>query len=332
MLNFQIFHYECTIRTPFYIGICRYRRVFFIMLLQDVLKEFVFDCEIRKMSSRTIKSYRNNNQRFFNYTQGEFQVTELEEVTHLHIKHYFQFLIAKGLTESYVNGILKCFRAFFVYCVKEEYINKSPCLKVSWQREPKTLIDTFTDEEVINMLKVYDYSNYLNARNKAIMAFLIDTGARNFETCSIKNIDIKENYVVIHGKGKKERQVAISPQLKKIMIKYERIKDFYFKDKNVRHDNYFLSNTGLPLTIEAIERIVRMAGEVANVRKEIRCSPHTCRHYAAQTQLKNGLDVYSLSRILGHENIMITKRYLQSLQDADIVSMSVKTSPLMNLR
>lgn len=331
MLNFHFLHYGCASRTPFYIGIYRYRRVFFIMVLQDVLKEFVFDCEIRKMSSRTIKSYRNNTQRFFNYIEGEFKTTKLEEVTHLHIKHYFQFLIAKSLTEVYVNSILKCLRAFFVYCVKEDYINKNPCSRVSWQREPRTLINTFTDAEVINMLKVYDYSNYLNARNKAIIAFLIDTGARNFETCSVRLNDINENYIVIHGKGKKERHVAVSPQLKKIMIKYERIKEFYFKDKNVKHDNYFLSNTGLPLTIEAIERVVRMAGEIANVRKEIRCSPHTCRHYAAQTQLKNGLDVYSLSRILGHENIMITKRYLQSLKDADIVSMSIKTSPLMNL-
>lgn len=119
--------------------------------------------------------------------------------------------------------------------------------------------------------------------------------------------------------------------LKKVMIRYERIKDFYFKDKNVKHDNYFLSNTGLPLTIEAVERVVRIAGETAKVREDIRCSPHTIRHYYAQAQLRNGLDVYSLSRLLGHENISITKRYLQGLQDESILEMSVKTSPLMNL-
>ncbi len=301
------------------------------MLLEEVLKEFVFDCEIRKMSIRTIKNYKNNNQRFFNFIEGEFDVTELEEVSHLHIKKYFKFLISKGLSEVYVNGILKCLRAFFVYSVKEDYLLKSPCLKVSWQREPKTIINTFTDDEIINMLKVYDYSNYLNARNKCIMAFLIDTGARNLETCTIKIVDIKDSYITIYGKGKKERLVPLSPMLKKVMIRYERIKDFYFKDKNVKHNNYFLSNTGLPLTIEAIERVVRIAGEQAKVREDIRCSPHTIRHYFAQAQLRNGLDVYSLSRLLGHENITITKRYLQGLQDESILEMSVKTSPLMNL-
>ena len=68
------------------------------------------------------------------------------------------------------------------------------------------------------------------------------------------------------------------------------------------------------------------------IREEIRCSPHTARHYFAQTHLRNGLDVYSVSRLLGHENINITKRYLQSLQDSSIVEMAVKTSPLRNLK
>jgi integrase/recombinase XerD len=304
----------------------------FFVLINEVLKEFIFDCEIRKISPRTLKGYKNNNQRFFNYIEQEFNITELEEFSHLHIKKYFRFLIDKGLTETYANGILKCMRAFFVYCVNEEYVSKNPYLKVSWQREPKTLINTFTDLEVINMINAFDYLNYLNARNKTIIAFLIDTGARNAETCSILTNNIKENYVLITGKGNKQRQVGLSPELKKIMIKYNRIKEFYFKDKNVNYENYFLSNTGLPLTIETIERIVKIAGEIAGVRKEIRCSPHTIRHYFAQKQLRNNLDVYSLSRILGHENVMITKIYLQSIKDEDIVAMSIKTSPLATLK
>ncbi|MBV7276047.1 tyrosine-type recombinase/integrase [Clostridiaceae bacterium UIB06] len=301
------------------------------MFIDDVLKEFIFDCEIRKISDRTIKSYGNSNKRFFKYINNEFKITELEDITHLHIKQYMQFLIKSGLTESYVNNILKCLRAFFVYCVKEEYLSKSPCLKVSWQREPKKLIETFTDEEVVNMLNVYSFLNYMNARNKTILAFLIDTGARNYETCSVRNSDISETYVTIRGKGNKDRHVSISPQLKKFMIKYERIKAFYFKDKIVRCSNYFLSYRCKPLTVESLERVVKIAGERAGVREEIRCSPHTFRHYFAQSQLKNGLDVYSLSRLLGHENIMITKRYLQSINDEEIVSMSINTSPLMGL-
>lgn len=302
------------------------------MYLKDLQKEFLFDCEIRKLSTRTMKSYRNNLGLFIQYIENEMSITELENVSSAIIKKYFQYLIKKGLKESYVNGILKVFRAFYKYCVREEYVLKSPCDKVPWQKEGTVLIKTFSDEEVVKMLDVYNFSDFLNARNKTMLAFLIDTGARNYETCCLMNSDIKDTFILIHGKGNKERYVGISPQLKKHLIKYERVKEYFFKDKNLKYDNYFLSRNGLPLTVEAIERVIREAGRIAGVRDTLRCSPHTCRHYFAQAQLRNGLDVYSLSRLLGHENIMITKRYLQSLEDKDIVEKSIKTSPLMNLK
>ena len=116
------------------------------------------------------------------------------------------------------------------------------------------------------------------------------------------------------------------------MIKYERIRDAYLKDNILHYDNYFLSYRNKPLTTEAVERVVRLAGKEAKVSDNIRCSPHTCRHYYAQAQLRNGLDVYSLSRLLGHETVDITKRYLQGLKDREVLELSVKTSPLMNLK
>ncbi|WP_373456049.1 tyrosine-type recombinase/integrase [Bacillus anthracis] len=60
--------------------------------------------------------------------------------------------------------------------------------------------------------------------------------------------------------------------------------------------------------------------------------PHTVRHYAIQSNLRNGLDLYSCSKIAGHENIQVTKRYLQGLEMENILEMAQKTSPLMNLR
>lgn len=128
-----------------------------------------------------------------------------------------------------------------------------------------------------------------------------------------------------------ERLVPISPSLGKILLKYKQKRWQYVKER-YEVEYYFLSQKGRKLTIETVENILRKCGDIARVRKEIRCSPHTCRHYYAQTQLKNGLDVYSVSRLLGHEDISITKRYLQSIQDEDVLKMAIKTSPLMNIR
>lgn len=300
------------------------------MLINDVYREYMYEIKTKNYSERTIKGYKNNLNKFFNYCKSEFEVLELEEITHLHIRQYLNFLKNKNLSETYINTILKNIRSFYAYCYKEEY-----CLniakKVSFLKEKKVVIESFTDAEVRKMLDAYKMDTYMNARNKCIVAILIDTGVRNSELCDITNIDVKETVIHIFGKGRKERIVPISPMLKKIMIKYERIREMYLKDSIVSYDNYFLSYRGKPLTVEAVERILKIAGQRARVRESIRCSPHTCRHYFAQTQLRNGLDIYSLSRLLGHETVDITKRYLQSIKDEKIIEMSISTSPLMNL-
>jgi integrase/recombinase XerD len=315
-----------------------YRKSFYtggdLLYLQDVLKEFLYHIEIQNYSKRTQKGYKNNNLAFIKYLSNEFQIDELEDVRTQHIKSYLMYLKNKGRKESYVNTILKSIRAFFNYCVEEGYITQkqNPCTNVKWMKEPKTLIKTFSDEEIVRMLNVYKMNTYMQARNKLILMMFIDTGIRATELCQLTHNDIFETTIRIHGKGNKHRYIYISPMLKKYMIKYERIKNAHFKDSIQEYNNYFLSYRGKPLTVEAVERVVRLAGEKAKVRKIIRCSPHTLRHTFGQQQLRNGLDLYSLSRLMGHEDIQITKRYLQSIEDEKIIEIGRNTSPLMNLR
>ncbi|WP_315114493.1 tyrosine-type recombinase/integrase [uncultured Clostridium sp.] len=302
------------------------------MELNSIIKEFCFECEVRNYSPKTIKVYKNNLDLFSTYLKNEFNISDLEEIKTIHIKKYFKFLTQRKLKPSYINIILKNLRSLFRYCVDEEYITEDPALKVGWQKEGKTIIQTFNDREILRMLDAYKFSTYLEARNKMIIAFLVDTGARNNESCTLLWQDIKDKVILIRGKGNKERQVSVSPLLRRYMFRYERIREHYFKNKILKYDNYFLSNTGKPLTTETVERVVKEAGKRAGVREEIRCSPHTIRHWHAQEQLRNGLDVYSLSRLLGHDSITITKRYLQSIKDEDIIDLALKTSPLMNIR
>ena len=305
------------------------------MLLQDVLKEFIFDCRMRKLSERTIKGYKNNNLALFRYLENEFELTELEEVTRAHIQEYIRFLTSKELTEVYINSVIKCFRAFFNYAIEEGYIleKRNPMNKVKFQKEPKVLINTFNDEEVRKMINYYGTKKFLDTRNRCIMIILFDTGIRNNELCDIKMGHVRDTYIEIHGKGKKIRHVPITVIMNKILIRYLRVRENYIKDKPTYETEYlFLSQKGRKLTIETVENIVKKCGEGCNVRPEIRCSPHTCRHYYAQSQLKNGCDLFTVSKLLGHDNINITKRYLQSISNDDFFQLACRTSPLSNLK
>ena len=80
-----------------------------------------------------------------------------------------------------------------------------------------------------------------------------------------------------------------------------------------------------------VDRIVKDAGKGCNVSKDVRVSAHTFRHTYAQFQLKSGLDIHTLSRLLGHESISITQTYLNGLRDREVLEQAQHTSPLMNL-
>lgn len=303
------------------------------MQLTDLHNEYMFHIQVKGYTPRTLRSYKDNNRRFIAYLESEFEVTELDEVKTLHIKQYGMQLIKKGRKETYINSIYKRIRSMFNYCIDEGYIlsKHNPCTGVKWLKEETPVIKSFTNDEVKALVDAYKMTTYLEARNKLIIMVFADTGLRNLELCHLMKSNIGETTIKIIGKGKKERYLAISPALKKYLMKFDRIREQYLKDDFRGNDNLFLSFRGKPLTVEAVERVVKIAGERAGITRVIRISPHTIRHTYAQLMLQNGCDVYSLSRLLGHEDISITKRYLQSLEDDKIVELSVKSSPLMNL-
>ena len=151
------------------------------MLANDTLDEFKLECELRRLSARTIKGYYNNTRQFLTWLERQHKITELETIRSQHIKMYMQFLIKKQLTPSYINSILRCLRAFFRFAVDEGYLVTNPASKLNWQKQGKVIINTFTDEEVLFLLEVFDFSDFLSARNKLILAIAFDTRARNNE-------------------------------------------------------------------------------------------------------------------------------------------------------
>ncbi|MGJ3195065.1 tyrosine-type recombinase/integrase [Peribacillus frigoritolerans] len=302
------------------------------MLIQDLLKEFTFDLQIKNYSKRTIETYNYNVGQLINYLNDLHEISEIEDIASIHIKKFVQHQLNIGNKSTYINTIIKSLRAFYVYLIAEEYVTLNVMARTKLLKEDKTVIQTFTDKEVTKMIEAYDFKRYLNARNKVIVAMFTDTGIRCSELINLETNWINETNIKIFGKGSKWRYVPISLMLRKYMIRYERMKKGYFKNKKLEHGNYFLSRSGRPLTSVQIENVVRDAGKIAGVREDIRCSPHTLRHYAIQSNLRNGLDLYSCSKIAGHENIQITKRYLEGLETENILIMAQKTSPLMNLK
>ena len=301
------------------------------MLLKDILKEYEYEIKIKNLSPSTFKSYRSILNMFAKYLENEHGVTNVSKISKFHIKHYIVSLKQKGLKPSSVNTHIRAIKAFLSFCVKEDYINKVD--KIGLLKENNGIIQSFNNEEIKSMVNYFKMNNFLNARNKCIVATLLDTGIRVGELCNLKINDVGEtSIIVVEGKGKKTRVLPISPSLKKIMIKYERIRDNYATKYYFNVENYFISRTGKPLTNEGVQLMIKKLEQNISIRKNIRCSPHTFRHTACQQMLMNGADIYTVSRIMGHSNLLITKRYLRSIQDDEIADMFQGFSTLMNIK
>ena len=181
------------------------------------------------------------------------------------------------------------------------------------------------------MLNYFSGRKYTDIRNKTMLALFFDTGMRLNEVLTLKQEQIHNDYILVHGKGNKERLVPVSPYLSKLLLKYRVVKDSYFHINIIPQSYVFVSYRGEQLTQQAVSNMLKEAAEAVGVRKDIRVSPHTCRHTFAHLQLKNGLDLYSLSRLMGHENISITQRYLDGIRDDEVLTAAKQTGVLAHL-
>lgn len=270
---------------------------------------------------------------FAKFMKDEFNIAEAEEVKPLHIKKYIQYRQELNREQNItINNHLATLKVFFNYLLDEEFIteNENPMRRIKSLKEEKKIITTFNDAEVTRIINDIKEETYSNVRDKLMIIFLFETGVRASELINIKNQDITRKSIKIYGKGSKQRLVYISKIMRRYMKKFEEKKIERFKNKRPEEleDYYFLDQMGMQLHRSRLNKILREHGRNIGVREEVRCSPHDCRHYFAQKQLRNGIDVYSLSRLLGHYDTQMTAKYLRGLEQDEILNIGRVHSPL----
>lgn len=297
------------------------------MRIAECVEEFALDTQITGHRARTVQHYRNTCLAFARWCEGE-GVTEIEDVKPVTIKAYVKHFLDKGRKNSTVNAALRVLRLLFGYCSEQGYCSLDADKAFQKLREEQTIIKPFTKAQVKTLLDSCSGHTYRDLRDYAILVCLFDSAIRCFELCQLKPEHIHDDYVeVVSGKYGKSRYVPFTPAMKKAFMRYERVKQAYFEDK-VTEGYYFLSRTGRKLTNTTVENMMKSRGKGI---KGVRVSPHTARHTAAQTWLKSGLDLYSISLLLGHSSTTVTQTYLRGISAADVATMARNHSTLANL-
>lgn len=321
------------------------------LALGELLEEMLFNEKARGISEKTIKKHNKFLALFFKYLRTE-NINCLKDIT---VKSIRSFLISKlddGCAESYVNTHLRSIRAFFKYCVDEQYVSydKNPCLRVKWIKERQVVIQTFNDEEIKEMLTIakkrtfYEVkrmdknrtgfqTKFTNQRTYLMLLILTDTGLRINELVNLRVEHLNETVIFVkNGKGKKDRVVHCSPLVYKEYLKYKRVANNFFRYKGIEVEDYvFLTKEGKKYNYLLAEREIIGIGKKCAIRNNVRVSPHSFRHYFAQKLVRNHTDIYTIQQLLGHASIKTTEVYLRSLNIEGEVERAIKFSPLQTL-
>jgi len=216
------------------------------------------------------------------------------------------------LSPQSIETYCRAIRAFFGFLHREGFIDTNPMAKVKMPKVPETIVPTFSEKETEKLLAQPNKHSNEGFRDFAILLTLIDTGVRLSELASLKasDIDYEQNLFRVMGKGSRERYVPYGRRVAKALMKYQ----LRYRPEPVSTDNFWLKRDGQPLPGGRIEKLVSMYGKKAGLK---RCYPHKLRHTSSVMYLRNGGDVFSLQRKLGHRSLLMTRRY-SNLADSDV--------------
>ncbi len=254
----------------------------------------------RKLSSNTIASYKNDLKSFDKFFKSKIINNKYEDIE-AYLKSIHE-LNAKSVAHQ-----ITVINSLYEFLIKDGYIDSNPCENIITPKLDKRLPKFLTEEEINKLLDIslntlYDY------RNKAMLELLYATGLRISELLNLelKDIDLKNAFVRVMGKGKKERIVPIGDVAIKYMEKY--LGDYrpsLLKNKN--SDYVFISNATTKMTRQGFFKIIKIECQKKNIKKDI--SPHTIRHSFATHLLNHGADLRVIQDLLGHEDISTTQIY-----------------------
>ena len=261
----------------------------------------------RGLSENTLQSYLNDVSHLLRYLNENN--LGLKDVTLDNLHNFVAELHDLGISPRSQARIISGIKSFFRFLKLENHIDHNPTLLLESPRIGRKLPDILSVEDIDEMISCIDLSTNEGQRNRAIIETLYGCGLRVSELVNleINKLFLEEEYVVITGKGNKERIVPISPTaIHEINLYLEDRKHLDIKpgEENI----LFLNRRGRRLTRVMIFYIIKQLAELAGIRKEI--SPHTLRHSFATHLLEGGANLRAIQQMLGHESISTTEVYI----------------------
>jgi len=272
-------------------------------------------------SKNTLAAYRSDLKIFNKWLAGK----SLISVNSKHIQDYFSDRQKNNISSSSQARILTCLHSFYQYLSANQLIKKDPTEQLSQPKLEKKLPVFLNIQEVEKLLEAPSSSSLFGQRDRAMLELLYSCGLRVSELINLSyhNINLKEEFIRIHGKGNKERVLPMGEMAIDYLMKYEtNARPMLLK--NGQSDSYFLSNRGSAMSRQNFFYIIKAYANQVEIDKPL--SPHSLRHAFATHLVQKGADLRSVQLMLGHSDISSTQLYTH-IQNAQLKAQHAKHHP-----
>jgi len=262
----------------------------------------------RGMSGNTLQAYRADILKLLGFLSDSG--VKLRDVTLDTLREFAAALHDLGIAPRSQGRILSGVRSFFKFLRMEGFVDADPSLLLESPQFDSKLPEVLSVGEIDAMIAAVDMSAPESRRNRAIMETLYGCGLRVSELTSleISRVFLDEQYLIVTGKGNKQRLVPMSPaacgEIAAYLADDRPLLDVKPGEENI----LFLNRRGRRLTRVMVFYIVKRLAELAGIRRDI--SPHTLRHSFATHLLEGGANLRAIQQMLGHESIGTTEIYL----------------------
>ncbi|HEX9830273.1 MAG TPA: site-specific tyrosine recombinase XerD [Thermodesulfobacteriota bacterium] len=262
---------------------------------------------VRGLSKNTLESYGRDVLKLISYLEGK-GITNLDSVDYKQILDFLSFLKEQGLNTRSTARILVSIKQFYRFLLTEKIVEKDPTFLIRTPKMKMSIPGVLTLDDVETLLSSPDENSIEGARDIAMLEVLYATGIRVSELVGLElnSVNFELGYVLVYGKGGKERIVPVGEKATKKLNEYLNISRP--KLLKFRTSIYlFVTRRGSKMTRQGFWKLIKNFANRAGINKGI--SPHTLRHSFATHLLERGADLRTIQVMLGHSDISTTQIY-----------------------
>ena len=258
----------------------------------EMINAFLSAKEIEGRSKKTLNHYRYVIRRFLNAVS-----VPIESLTVFHIRKYLTDVKKSGSSDRTVEGYRSVYSSFFGWLNREGFLPKNPCANISPIKYMKKKRKAFSDTDIERLREHCE-----STRDRAILYFLLSSGCRISEVCSLNrtDVDLKLMECTVTGKGAKQRKVYLSDVACMMITRY-------FAERKDDSPALFAGKGTPRMTPGGIRFMLKKLEEESGVEN---VHPHRFRRTLATNLLNHGMGIEEVALILGHDRLDTTMKYL----------------------